>query len=48
MAALIAAAQLPAPEPVPTVTYRSGGRCLVVGEADGASRAAACCATGWT
>ena len=40
LAALIAAAQLPAPEPVTTVTYRSGGRCLVAGEADGASRAA--------
>ncbi len=40
LAALIAAAQLPAPEPVPSVTYRSGGRCLVVGGADTASRAA--------
>ncbi|MBK9364655.1 MAG: 4Fe-4S binding protein [Rubrivivax sp.] len=41
MAALIAAAQLPPPAPVPTVTYRSGGRCLVIGAADAASRAAA-------
>lgn len=41
MAALLAAAQLPAPEPVTTVTYRSGGRCLVIGGADAASRAAA-------
>ncbi|MCP5289945.1 MAG: 4Fe-4S binding protein [Burkholderiaceae bacterium] len=40
MAALIAAAQLPAPEPVATVTYRSGGRCLVIGGADAATRAA--------
>ncbi|MGN1057468.1 MAG: 4Fe-4S dicluster domain-containing protein, partial [Comamonas sp.] len=31
MAALIAAAQLPAPAPVATVTYRSAGRCLVIG-----------------
>jgi ferredoxin len=41
LAALIAAAQLPAPEPVPTVTYRSAGRCLVIGGADAATRAAA-------
>ena len=41
LAALIAAAQLPVPEPVPTVTYRSQGRCLVIGGADAASRAAA-------
>jgi ferredoxin len=40
LAALIAAAQLPHPEPVPTVTYRSAGRCLVIGGADAASRAA--------
>jgi ferredoxin len=32
-AALIAAAQMPQPEPVPTVTYRSQGRCLVIGPA---------------
>jgi len=41
IAALIAAAQLPDPEPVPTVTYRSAGRCLVIGAADAAERAAA-------
>jgi len=40
MAALLAAAQLPDPEPVPTVLYRSAGRCLVVGAADDAQRAA--------
>jgi ferredoxin len=41
IAALIAAAQLPPPEPVATVTYKSGGRCLVIGEAEAAERAAA-------
>jgi ferredoxin len=41
IAALLAAAQLPDPEPVPTVTYRSDGRCLVIGRADDAQRAAA-------
>ncbi len=41
LAALIAAAQLPAAEPVPTVTYRSSGRCLVVGAAEPVERAAA-------
>ncbi|HSV69750.1 MAG TPA: 4Fe-4S binding protein [Methylibium sp.] len=41
LAALIAAAQLPEPDPVPTVTYRSAGRCLVIGAADAAQRAAA-------
>ena len=40
LAALIAAAQLPAAEPVPTVSYRSGGHCLVLGDAQGAERAA--------
>src|SRR4051812_22256841 len=40
IAALIAAAQLPAPEPVPVVGYRSAGRTLVIGDADRASRAA--------
>ena len=40
LAALIAAAQLPLPDPVVTVTYRSGGRCLVIGAADAAERAA--------
>ena len=41
IAALLAAAQLPSAEPVPNVTYRSAGRCLVVGEAEAAERAAA-------
>jgi ferredoxin len=41
IAALIAAAQLPAPEPVATVTYTSGGRCLVIGDAEVAERVAA-------
>ncbi len=41
IAALLAAAQLPAPQPVPNVSYRSGGRCLIVGAADAAERAAA-------
>jgi len=41
IAALIAAARLPDPDPVPTVAYRSGGRCLVIGPADAAERAAA-------
>jgi ferredoxin len=40
IAALIAAAQLPAAEPVANVSYRSKGRCLVVGAADAAERAA--------
>ena len=41
IAALIAAAQLPAAEPVATVSYRSAGRCLVLGDATSAERAAA-------
>ncbi len=41
IAALIAAAQLPDAEPVPTVTYKSAGRCLVIGDASAAERAAA-------
>jgi ferredoxin len=41
IAALIAAAQLPSAEPVPNVTYRSAGRCLVIGDAEAAERAAA-------
>ncbi len=41
IAALIAAAQLPAAEPVATVSYRSGGRLLVLGDAQAAERAAA-------
>ena len=40
IAALIAAAQLPAAEPVPTVSYKSEGRCLVLGPAAAAERAA--------
>ena len=40
IAALLAAAQLPAPEPVSTVSYRSAGRCLVIGNAEAAERAA--------
>jgi ferredoxin len=41
IAALIAAAQLPEPDPVPTVNYRSAGHVLVIGDADRAQRAAA-------
>jgi len=41
LAALIAAAQLPPSEPVATVSYRSAGRCLVLGGAEAAERAAA-------
>lgn len=41
LAALIAAAQLPDGEPVGTVSYQSAGRCLVIGSADAAERAAA-------
>lgn len=40
LAALIAAAQGPEPDPVPAVSYRSGGRCLVIGAPDAAQRAA--------
>ena len=40
IAALIAAAQLPEPEPVPVVSYKSGGRVLVIGAADRAMKAA--------
>jgi ferredoxin len=40
LAALIAAAQLPDPEPVTTVGYRSGDRTLVIGRASAAERAA--------
>lgn len=40
MAALLAAAQLPDPEPVPTVTYKSAGRLLIIGPIDAAERAA--------
>ncbi len=41
IAALLAAARLPEPEPVPTVTYKSAGRLLVIGPLDAAERAAA-------
>ena len=41
MAALLAAARLPDPEPVPTVTFRSAGKLLVIGPLDAAERAAA-------
>jgi len=41
MAALLAAARLPDPEPVPTVTYKSAGRLLIIGPLDAAERAAA-------
>jgi ferredoxin len=41
MAALLALAQRGEPPPVATVTYRSGGRCLVIGPAVAAERAAA-------
>jgi ferredoxin len=41
IAALLAAAQLPAAQPVPNVAYRSGGRCLLLGPAEAAERAAA-------
>ncbi|MEB0141028.1 MULTISPECIES: 4Fe-4S binding protein [unclassified Undibacterium] len=34
MAALLAAAALPAPEPVATVNYQSAGNCLIIGSAD--------------
>jgi ferredoxin len=41
IAALLAMARLPEPEPVPTVTYRSAGRLLVIGRLEEAERAAA-------
>ena len=40
IAALLAAAHLPEPEPVATVTYQSAGRLLIVGELGAAERAA--------
>jgi ferredoxin len=40
LAALLAAAHLPDPEPVPTVTYKSGGRLLIIGSLEQAERAA--------
>ncbi|MBG9388097.1 4Fe-4S binding protein [Caenimonas aquaedulcis] len=41
IAALLAAAHLPEPEPVPVVTYKSAGRLVIIGELDDAERAAA-------
>jgi ferredoxin len=41
IAALLAAAHLPDPQPVPTVTFRSQGRLLVIGALDAAERVAA-------
>jgi ferredoxin len=41
IAALLAAAHLPDAEPVPTVTYKSAGRLLVIGALEEAERAAA-------
>jgi ferredoxin len=40
LAALLAAAHLPEPEPVATVTYKSQGRLLIVGQLDAAMQAA--------
>ncbi len=40
IAALLAAAHLPEPEPVATVTYKSTGRVLIIGELGAAERAA--------
>jgi ferredoxin len=40
IAALLAAAHLPDPDPVPTVTYKSAGRLLVIGPMEQAERAA--------
>ena len=41
MAALLAAARLPDPEPVPTVTYKSAGRLLIIGPLERAESLAA-------
>jgi ferredoxin len=41
LAALLAAAKLPDPEPVPTVTYKSAGRLLLIGPLEQAERFAA-------
>lgn len=41
MAALLAAARLPDPEPVPTVTYKSQGRLLIIGPLEQAEAMAA-------
>ncbi|WP_086076985.1 4Fe-4S binding protein [Bordetella genomosp. 13] len=41
IAALLAAAHLPEPDPVPTVTYKSAGRLLIIGPLDRAEQAGA-------
>ena len=41
IAALLAAAHLPEPDPVATVTYKSAGRALIIGELGAAEQAAA-------
>ena len=41
IAALLAAAQAAAPDPVSMISYRSGGRCLVIGDAVAADQASA-------
>lgn len=41
MAALLAQARLPDPQPVPTVSYRSEGRLLIIGQLEQAERVAA-------
>ncbi len=41
IAALLAAARLSDPEPVPTVSFKSAGRVLIIGALDAAERAAA-------
>ncbi|MEO7399387.1 MAG: 4Fe-4S binding protein, partial [Polaromonas sp.] len=40
IAAMLAVAHLPDAEPVPTVSYKSSGRLLIIGELDAAERAA--------
>ncbi len=47
MAALLASAQLLEPEPVATVSYRSAGRLLMIGELDACERAAALLGEDW-
>jgi ferredoxin len=46
IAALLAAAHLPEPEPVPTVTYKSAGRLLIIGAMEPAERLAALVGSG--
>jgi len=43
LAALLALAHLPEPDPVASVSYQSGGRVLIIGNIDAAERAAALC-----